>query len=242
MTKNQHGFTVIELLLSILVIAVICFGGYYVYHTHHKTKYINNTKSQNGFSSSSAKQVKDFFSCVNDSGVMATSGNASCTLNGQTYAFPANFTTEDITNYNKVPISAQPLVLTLAKKNFNGFGSCVKDSQTPNNAQGTYPNVIVSIAGSQFVLAAVNSCDNGYSEEFGLNGGAWTDLGIEQLISVNESTTNVNGFTDGFSCNTVSTYNITKADVLVVNPFKNPTIVGYDSCVTAAGNIQDLPN
>lgn len=35
--KNTNGFTVVEGLLIVLVVAVIGFGGYYVWHTQHKT-------------------------------------------------------------------------------------------------------------------------------------------------------------------------------------------------------------
>lgn len=35
--KDTKGFTVVEGLLIILVIAVICLGGFYVWHTEHKT-------------------------------------------------------------------------------------------------------------------------------------------------------------------------------------------------------------
>jgi hypothetical protein len=37
-SKNQKGFTAVEGLLIILTLAVIGFGGYYVYHTNHKAK------------------------------------------------------------------------------------------------------------------------------------------------------------------------------------------------------------
>ena len=37
-SKNEKGFSVFEGLLIILVVAVIGFGGYYVWHTQHKAK------------------------------------------------------------------------------------------------------------------------------------------------------------------------------------------------------------
>lgn len=48
--KNQIGFTVVEGLLIILVVAVIGFGGYYVWHTQH-----NKTKPVSVVSTSSSK-------------------------------------------------------------------------------------------------------------------------------------------------------------------------------------------
>jgi hypothetical protein len=41
--KNTKGFTVVEGLLIVLVVAVICFGGYYVWHTQHKSKTAKTT-------------------------------------------------------------------------------------------------------------------------------------------------------------------------------------------------------
>lgn len=37
-SKNEKGFSAVEGLLIILVVAVIGFGGYYVWHTQHKAK------------------------------------------------------------------------------------------------------------------------------------------------------------------------------------------------------------
>ncbi len=37
-SKNESGFTAVEGLLIILVLAIIGFGGYYVWHTQHKAK------------------------------------------------------------------------------------------------------------------------------------------------------------------------------------------------------------
>lgn len=50
LTKNQSGFTIIEGLLIVLVLAIIGFGGYYVYSTQHKTKNSSSTSSNNSTS------------------------------------------------------------------------------------------------------------------------------------------------------------------------------------------------
>jgi len=46
MFKNQKGFTVAETLLVILIITVIGFGGYYVYHTNHNTTKIASASNK----------------------------------------------------------------------------------------------------------------------------------------------------------------------------------------------------
>lgn len=43
--QNEKGFGLVEILLSILVISVIGFGGYYVYHTNAQTKQKHHTVS-----------------------------------------------------------------------------------------------------------------------------------------------------------------------------------------------------
>lgn len=37
-SKNEKGFTVVEALITVLIIVVIGFGGFYVWHTEHKPK------------------------------------------------------------------------------------------------------------------------------------------------------------------------------------------------------------
>lgn len=130
--------------------------------------------------------------------------------------------------------------MSLAKKNFNDFDRCVQYSQTPNNAQGLYPNAIVSIVGNRFIAVAINSCDSGYSEDYALNGNYWVNLGVEQPItaSINSS----NGANTGLACSTVAKYNITKTSILVNNPFNNPSYIGYDYCVSSNGGIESIPN
>ncbi|MEI9914067.1 MAG: hypothetical protein WDN66_03750 [Candidatus Saccharibacteria bacterium] len=54
-SKNEKGFTVVEGLLIVLVLAVIGFGGYYVWHTQHKTKPVAVTTSSSTKPATTAK-------------------------------------------------------------------------------------------------------------------------------------------------------------------------------------------
>jgi hypothetical protein len=57
-SKNQKGFTAVEGLLIILTLAVIGFGGYYVYHTNHKAKTASvSTSGANNSASGSTKST-----------------------------------------------------------------------------------------------------------------------------------------------------------------------------------------
>ncbi|PJE65465.1 hypothetical protein COU91_01495, partial [Candidatus Saccharibacteria bacterium CG10_big_fil_rev_8_21_14_0_10_47_8] len=40
--KNQKGFTLIESLLVVLILAVVGFAGYYVWHTRHESNKSSN--------------------------------------------------------------------------------------------------------------------------------------------------------------------------------------------------------
>jgi len=55
--KNQKGFTAVEGLLIILILAVVGFGGYYVYHTNHKTKAAVSTTAAKESTASSNKST-----------------------------------------------------------------------------------------------------------------------------------------------------------------------------------------
>lgn len=53
MKQNQHGFSAVELLLVILVLAVLGFGGWYVWNANHKSSVTpQNTTSSTDASSS----------------------------------------------------------------------------------------------------------------------------------------------------------------------------------------------
>ena len=45
MIRNHKGFTLVEALLVVLILAVLGFGGYYVWHSHHKTKAVAATNT-----------------------------------------------------------------------------------------------------------------------------------------------------------------------------------------------------
>jgi hypothetical protein len=59
--NNESGFTVVEGLLTVLVLAVIGFGGYYVYHSQHKSTLVTNTATttKQVTSTTTSKRVAD---------------------------------------------------------------------------------------------------------------------------------------------------------------------------------------
>ena len=57
--KNQKGFALVEGLLIILILAVIGFGGYYVWHSQHKTTTATTTATSSKKASASAQKTSD---------------------------------------------------------------------------------------------------------------------------------------------------------------------------------------
>lgn len=71
MNKNQKGFALIESLLIILILAVVGFGGYYVWNTQHdKTKAANSPKSSTPASTSPSSTSPSYFT-IKEWGVRA---------------------------------------------------------------------------------------------------------------------------------------------------------------------------
>jgi hypothetical protein len=89
----------------------------------------------------------NFYSCVADNGTLPTKGPVTCALDGKTYAFNTVFTTADITNYDKAPSAARPLILSVAEKNFNVCAAAAANGTT----DGAYPNVVVYLVNSSFI-------------------------------------------------------------------------------------------
>lgn len=58
MKRNQKGFTIIEISLALLVVTVVAFGGYFAWHSQHKTKStVSNSAST---TTSQAEQTQIF--------------------------------------------------------------------------------------------------------------------------------------------------------------------------------------
>ncbi|MDO8591518.1 MAG: prepilin-type N-terminal cleavage/methylation domain-containing protein [bacterium] len=60
MKTTQRGFTIVETLLALLIVAVIGFGGYYVWHTRQTTKSIDTSSNQTTQSTASATKSNQF--------------------------------------------------------------------------------------------------------------------------------------------------------------------------------------
>jgi Tfp pilus assembly protein PilV len=54
-SKNQKGFTLLEATLIVLTLAVICFGGYYVWHSQHNVKSSKSATLPSSTATSSTK-------------------------------------------------------------------------------------------------------------------------------------------------------------------------------------------
>ena len=81
MIKNQKGFGLVESLLTILILAVVGFGGYYVWHARHNKSTVNS-----------------YASCVSANGVIQQSYPEKCTKNGKSYTNPSQNTSNTSAN------------------------------------------------------------------------------------------------------------------------------------------------
>jgi prepilin-type N-terminal cleavage/methylation domain-containing protein len=57
--KSQSGFSAVELLLALLIIAVVAFGGFYVWHSNKKDTTDSNNKNSTSNSSTSSSSKTD---------------------------------------------------------------------------------------------------------------------------------------------------------------------------------------
>ena len=99
--KKQSGFSTVETLLVILILAVVGFAGYTVWHNQHKTKAVATVQTHAKASASSGSDtkspdVKSYAECINDksSKADASAYPPTCTTpSGVSYsaADPGNF-------------------------------------------------------------------------------------------------------------------------------------------------------
>lgn len=194
MKKNNSGFAHVEILLAVIIVLLLTLGGYYVYTTQAQlrsktTATATTTATQDTKPSQSiATNPRAFYDCVNANGTVSDNAPFTCTLNGSTVSLPTTFNKSQINNLDKVPVSLQPQLITLAKQNFD---SCTGD--VPG-----YPDATVSLAQANFVDIGIG-CVGGAHTFFGLNGSSWTNLGSNQV---------------GLKCSWVSTYQIHQSSIV----------------------------
>lgn len=92
LSRNQKGFTAVEGLLIILILAVIGFGGYYVYHTNQKTKSaVSNTPTASRQTKATSKQPAQKYITISAWGVRVPySDSDTLSVSGQTCDQPGD--------------------------------------------------------------------------------------------------------------------------------------------------------
>jgi Tfp pilus assembly protein PilV len=139
--NNQKGFTIVEALLIILILAVIGFGGYYVYHTNNKTK--SASASTTAAKTSTANSTKSTVATAAN----PYSGWKTYTTKYEkiTFQYPSNWTLKDNS-------------LTMAE---------VNDDMAPVNCtlnSGTDVVLLTSPSGSTLGMATGQECHSGAQE------------------------------------------------------------------------------
>lgn len=193
MKKSDSGFAHVEILLAAIIVVLLGLGGYYVYSTQAQLRgkaATTNTAQDNKPAQNLAANPRAFYDCVNANGVVSGNAPITCSLNGSTFGVPTVFDKSQINNLDKVPVSLQSQIITIAAQNFD---SCQGD--VPG-----YPDTYVTLAQANFVDIGVG-CVSGYHTFFGLDGSTWTNLGSNQV---------------GLKCSWVSTYQIHQSSLVTL--------------------------
>ena len=203
--KNESGFGAIELLLIGLVVLLLVACGAYIYNRSAKHTISPSSSSRTTGGHTTPAKVSNFYECVDQPNYKqpvadGTARPFTCTANGTTYTIPLAFSTEDIIRYDKAPVAVQPLILPLAKKNFDTYrGGCSGiDNPCP------YPNTTIDIVSSSFVQITL---DNWYAptiHRFALQNGQWTELPQDDNFFM--------------GCSNVKKYDIRASSVFDIDP------------------------
>jgi len=129
-SKNKKGFTVVEALLIVLVIAVIGFGSYYVWHTQHTNKSTTTAKSA---TSTSTKTTTTTTVRITQLGIEVTVPNS---IKDLTYSYRTS-----TTGFGN---NEQLLIADLSTSSLTALDSnCAASNSTAlgalGKANGTYP-------------------------------------------------------------------------------------------------------
>lgn len=151
--KDQKGFGLVESLLITLVLAVVGFGGYYVWHSKNQTKASSASKTNS--QSTKLNTINNYYDCWDKKGATDSSSDNNCTIDGVTYVLPTNYTANMIRGYSKVPYDALPLVEQIAQKTFSDCST--GSNPLPSEIQ------IYDVINDKFLYVGV-ACDGGHRE------------------------------------------------------------------------------
>lgn len=216
LSKNQKGFTTVEALLIILILAVIGFGGYYVYHTNHKTKTTNlaatapKTSTASNQAKTTSKQSAQKYITISAWGVRVPySGSDTLSVSSQTCDEPG----DTVLTGCSVDVNSQDLA--------NAVGSCQSTRATSKvgyfykiGANDNYQET----DGSGFTPIVQWAASNpGQYTQIGSNYYAFAEIGAswggQGAISINTSTNALADTVPAGCSNWIAEYNTVEPTV-----------------------------
>lgn len=196
---RSQGFTVIEALMLVVILVIIGFTGYYVWHARQNTdKTLDAANSTSVTASQASNGLKlssgpTFYDCMEEFYANHVDANSQptdpqhynfddktgmCTMAGKNYAYPSTYTDDMIrANDNGEIRGAKNLKLTVSEVTFirsaakADFASCNEQVSGPYSE---YANITMyGEAQGKFLYYAVG-CDGGYRAVAVYANGAWT--------------------------------------------------------------------
>lgn len=188
--QSSSGLGTIQLLIIVFVLAMLGFAGFQAMKARTDVAGTYNALGQQDMFGSANKAVANFYDCVDKTGDFVPAIPQTCSYQGQTYERPAEFSDDNIRNFDRLPESAKATVRVIAKKNFT-ICSDVPETLSVTKVLNAIENHVYLATG----------CDGGYAAVLERQGLAWREINLGQ---------------NGLTCKTAEQHKIPRA--LVYNP------------------------
>lgn len=139
---TQSGFAALEAVLILVIVAILGFTGWFVWHSKQAAdKSLNNTANSSASSALLKTKITNFAECKKAAGSqILTTVPPACIINGRTYSYkPAVYVSHATsaavtsTTLSKSPVELQTAVTSYLKQHISG---CVNAQGQPLNEAG----------------------------------------------------------------------------------------------------------
>jgi type II secretory pathway pseudopilin PulG len=210
MKKTQSGFSIIETLLVVVILGMLGFTGWFVWHAKQNT---NKTLSETNAAQTTAPKVAaitTFAECKASAGsVMQETYPETCvTKSGKSFTGPST-SSASTSSAQKIPYSEAPAGLQSTILAFSKTNGCVNDGKIVDS-NGNEVNPAVTYQADAYAETAIG-CDSPAATLFVYTNDTWQEVESSQ---------------GGFSCDTLKKYDIS-ADFL-------KTASGSSQCINGS--------